>query len=292
MPTVRVDTDAGEIVRVRGLVQGVGFRPTVWRLARRHGLRGWVNNDGDGVMAHVCGASSDIAAFVEDLARGAPPLARIDSIEREAAALLPGVDVFRIVPSSKGGVHTAAVPDAATCEECLREIHEPTARRFQYPFANCTHCGPRLSIIQAIPYDRATTTMRAFTLGAACRGKYEDPSDRRFHAQPEARRQPLKRGVHQRTDHPQRMIRRHHRLRTEIAEHPTRLMIRSAHLTPSSQPLWPQRIKSTRASTSAFFASSLFNVGSHDAPLLGQGALPTSWRFLVRLERGRFFVPA
>ena len=184
MPTRRMDADASEIVRVRGIVQGVGFRPTVWRLARRHGLRGWVNNDGDGVMAHVCGASSEIAAFVEDLTQDVPPLARIDSIEREAAALLPGVDVFRIVPSSKGGVYTAVVPDAATCEACLKEILDPAARRFQYPFANCTHCGPRFSIIQAIPYDRATTTMRAFTLCTACRGEYETPSDRRFHAQP------------------------------------------------------------------------------------------------------------
>ncbi|MEO8715541.1 MAG: carbamoyltransferase HypF, partial [Acetobacteraceae bacterium] len=170
-------------IRVRGLVQGVGFRPTVWRLARVHGLRGWVGNDGDGVTAHVCGQPGAIAAFVGDLADQPPPLARIDRIERHPAAILAD-DGFRIVASRVGAVHTAIVPDAATCEACLREIRDPLARRYRYPFTNCTHCGPRLSIIEAIPYDRATTTMRAFALCAECRDEYEDPSDRRFHAQP------------------------------------------------------------------------------------------------------------
>ncbi|HEY6579003.1 MAG TPA: acylphosphatase, partial [Rhizomicrobium sp.] len=176
--------DTGELVRVRGLVQGVGFRPTVWHLARRHGLRGWVSNDGDGVTAHVCGPPPAISAFVEGLVRGAPPLARIDHIAREPAALLPIADEFRIVPSRAGDVHTSIVPDAATCVECLREIRNPAARRYRYPFTNCTHCGPRLSIVEAIPYDRANTTMRAFGLCAACLAEYGDPSDRRFHAQP------------------------------------------------------------------------------------------------------------
>ena len=169
---------------MRGLVQGVGFRPAVWHFARRHGLRGWVGNDGDGVTAHVCGPAPAIAAFVESLARNAPPLARIDHIAREPAALLPMADEFRIVPSRAGDVHTAIVPDAATCVECLREIRDPAERRYRYPFTNCTHCGPRLSIIEAIPYDRATTTMRKFGLCPACAAEYDDPSDRRFHAQP------------------------------------------------------------------------------------------------------------
>ncbi len=176
--------DAGELVRVHGVVQGVGFRPAVWRLARLHGLRGWVSNDGAGVTAHVCGPASAIEAFVEDVAQDAPPLARIDHIEREPAALLPEADEFRIVASRSGGVHTAVAPDAATCAECLFEIGDPAARRHRYPFTNCTHCGPRLSIIEAVPYDRASTTMRAFALCADCRAEYENPSDRRFHAQP------------------------------------------------------------------------------------------------------------
>ena len=178
------EADTGELVRVRGLVQGVGFRPAVWRLARHHGLRGWVGNDGDGVTAHVSGPPSAIAAFVEDLATGAPPLARIEGIERTASAVLPATDGFRIVPSRQSRVRTAVVPDAATCDECRREIRDPASRRYRYPFTNCTHCGPRLSIIEAIPYDRAATTMRAFPLCAACRDEYEDPADRRFHAQP------------------------------------------------------------------------------------------------------------
>ena len=195
MPAVRVGPDAGEIVRVRGLVQGVGFRPTVWRLARQHGLRGWVNNDGDGVLAHVCGASSDIAAFVEDLAQGAPPLARIDSIEREAAALLPDADAFRIVPSSAGEVHTAVAPDAATCEDCLGRsviprrgafsIRSPTARiagracRLYRPFPmielrrRCAFspCVPHVAANTKIPPTGASMPSRlpARIAGRACR---------------------------------------------------------------------------------------------------------------------------
>jgi hydrogenase maturation protein HypF len=176
--------DVGEFVRVRGLVQGVGFRPAVWHLAQLHGLRGWVGNDGDGVAAHISGTPAAIDAFAADLANRAPPLARIDRIERTPAESLPAAVLFRIVPSQAGGSRTGVVPDAATCLECLREIQDPTSRRYRYPFTNCTHCGPRLSIIEAIPYDRATTTMRAFELCDACRTEYEDPADRRFHAQP------------------------------------------------------------------------------------------------------------
>ena len=176
--------EAGEFVRVRGLVQGVGFRPTIWHLARLHGLRGWVSNDGDGVIAHVCGPPTAIEAFVADIVSNAPPLARIDAIARAPAGLLPAADGFRIAPSRRGGMHTAVGPDAATCDECLQEIRDPTARRHGYAFTNCTHCGPRLSIIEAMPYDRASTTMRAFRMCKDCRAEYEDPADRRFHAQP------------------------------------------------------------------------------------------------------------
>ncbi len=176
-------SDTGALIRVHGMVQGVGFRPAVWHLARRHGLRGSVSNDGEGVSVQVCGPYRAIEAFVDELARSPPPLARIDRIDCTPAACLADTD-FRIVASQACGAHTAVVPDAATCEECRREVGDPGARRHHYPFTNCTHCGPRLSIIEAIPYDRANTTMRAFGLCAACRAEYEDPSDRRFHAQP------------------------------------------------------------------------------------------------------------
>lgn len=185
MPDVAgISTESAERIRVRGLVQGVGFRPTVWRLAHRYGLRGWVANDGEGVNIHACGPASALHQFVRSLKQDSPPLARIDSIEREPAALLAQDDDFRIVASGATRIHTGVVADAATCPECRSEIFDPLARRYRYPFTNCTHCGPRLSIIDAIPYDRAATTMRTFTLCAACRAEYNDPNDRRFHAQP------------------------------------------------------------------------------------------------------------
>ncbi|MDQ3494312.1 MAG: carbamoyltransferase HypF [Pseudomonadota bacterium] len=172
------------MVAVRGLVQGVGFRPMVWRLARRHRLRGWVGNDGAGVSMHVCGSGQDLDAFLVALRSEAPPLARIDCIDRAPAALLPAETDFSIVASRCNGVRTGVVPDAATCTACIEEIGDPSARRFRYAFTNCTHCGPRLSIVRSIPYDRAATSMAGFTLCAACRAEYEDPADRRFHAQP------------------------------------------------------------------------------------------------------------
>jgi hydrogenase maturation protein HypF len=178
--------DATELIRVRGLVQGVGFRPTVWHLARRRGLRGWVMNDGEGVQIRVCGPAHEIAGFVEDLAHGAPPLARIDAVERTLVASGGDDDVFRIIPSLASGAHTGVVPDAATCPECRAEVFDPFKRRYRYPFTNCTDCGPRLSIIEAIPYDRQNTTMRHFPLCPDCAGEYGAPDDRRFHAQPVA----------------------------------------------------------------------------------------------------------
>ncbi len=181
-----LEGDTGERIRVRGLVQGVGFRPTVWRLARHHGLRGSVANDGGGVDIHVCGTAGAIGAFVDGLRSEAPPLSRIEQVERTPAALLPRDAPFVILSSRASEVQTGIVPDAATCRDCLREIFDPRERRYRYPFANCTHCGPRLSMIEAIPYDRANTTMRSFDLCAACAAEYRDPSDRRFHAQPVA----------------------------------------------------------------------------------------------------------
>jgi len=181
--------DAREIrgteIRIRGLVQGVGFRPAVWRLATRLGLAGDVRNDSEGVLIRIA-AETDLAEqLVANLKAECPPLARIDSVEyHEAAPLSADSDVFRIAESETGLMRTEVAPDAATCPACLAEIRDPFTRRFRYPFTNCTHCGPRLSIICDAPYDRARTTMAGFDLCEACRNEYENPGDRRFHAQP------------------------------------------------------------------------------------------------------------
>ena len=182
--TVVAEPEVTETIQVRGLVQGVGFRPTVWRLARAQGLRGSVANDGDGVTIHVGGPPGRIADFIDQLLADPPPLARIDRLDRVPAASIPLAEEFFIASSRVTAVHTAVAPDAATCLYCRQEVLNPRARRHRYPFTNCTHCGPRLSIIEAIPYDRAATTMRSFLLCEACREEYDDPVDRRFHAQP------------------------------------------------------------------------------------------------------------
>ena len=176
--------ELAEIIRIRGLVQGVGFRPTVWRLAHRFGLRGSVANDGEGVRIHACGPAFAIEQFVHALKAEAPALARVDAIERNAGTMLAQDARFVIAASGAGGVRTGVVPDAAACAECVQEVFTRGQRRYRYPFANCTHCGPRLSIIESIPYDRATTTMRHFAMCEACALEYNDPHDRRFHAQP------------------------------------------------------------------------------------------------------------
>jgi hydrogenase maturation protein HypF len=178
--------EAGALIRVRGLVQGVGFRPTVFRLARRHGLRGWVANDGDGVRMQVCGPAAAVEEFVLGLPRESPPLARLDRIEREPAALLPADAGFHIAASIATTIDTGVAADAAACAACIEETFDRRARRYRYPFTNCTHCGPRLAIIEAVPYDRGHTTMDAFPLCDACAAEYRDPTDRRFHAEPVA----------------------------------------------------------------------------------------------------------
>ena len=176
----------GISIRVRGLVQGVGFRPTVWRLAQRFGLSGEVLNDGEGVLIHALGPAAALAEFELALSAEAPPLARIDSIE--CVALTAGLDGtgFRIVESQRGAVRTGIAGDAATCLACLADIRDPANRRYRYPFTNCTHCGPRLSIVRAVPYDRASTSMAMFPMCPACLAEYRNPADRRFHAQPNA----------------------------------------------------------------------------------------------------------
>jgi hydrogenase maturation protein HypF len=172
----------GQIIRVRGTVQGVGFRPTVWRIARDMGLSGQVLNDGQGVVIRLWSDSPE--RFIERLRREAPPLARIESIEiRPFDAASPG-GPFEIVSSIAGGSETAIAADSATCADCLAESLDPQARRYGYAFSNCTNCGPRLSIIGAVPYDRGSTSMAEFAMCDDCAREYRDPADRRFHAQP------------------------------------------------------------------------------------------------------------
>lgn len=177
---------AGQQIRVRGLVQGVGFRPFVWRLARQCKLTGYVLNDGGGVLIHAGGAAGQIERFLHLLREEVPPLARIDDVECTALDHVPPGQDFVIHSSGAGAVQTGIVPDAATCPACRDEINNPDDRHYRYAFTNCTHCGPRLSIIRAIPYDRANTAMAPFHMCPACQAEYEQPADRRFHAQPNA----------------------------------------------------------------------------------------------------------
>ncbi len=172
--------------RVGGTVQGVGFRPYVFRLANELGLAGWVLNDGRGVEIEVEGRESAVEEFLARLPAEAPPLARVASLDTEPIALAGERD-FRILRSARGGPVAAAVSaDFATCEACLAEVLDPADRRHRYPFTNCTDCGPRFTIVRGIPYDRPLTTMAGFTMCPACRREYDDPTDRRFHAQPNA----------------------------------------------------------------------------------------------------------
>ena len=177
---------ARRAVRVRGGVQGVGFRPFVYGLAARFHLAGIVGNDSDGVFIEVEGKRADLDAFVQALRTDAPPLASIESIVTQSQPHT-GDTGFTIV-SSRVDAHyvTPVVADVATCEDCLRELRTPGDRRYRYPFINCTNCGPRYTIVVALPYDRARTTMREFRMCDACAGEYADPLDRRYHAQPNA----------------------------------------------------------------------------------------------------------
>jgi hydrogenase maturation protein HypF len=174
-------------VRVRGTVQGVGFRPFVYRLAREQGLAGYVLNDDRGVLLEVEGADVTIADFLDRLRAEAPPLAVIDGVACDPLAPR-GERGFRILASPAGDGTTAPpiAPDCATCSDCLAELADPADRRFRYPFINCTNCGPRFTIVTGVPYDRPLTTMAPFAMCADCAREYGDPADRRFHAQPNA----------------------------------------------------------------------------------------------------------
>jgi hydrogenase maturation protein HypF len=169
---------------VRGVVQGVGFRPFVAGLARRLGLGGFVRNVSGAVVVEVEGPEDALDAFAVALPRERPPLAVVEAVETTAIAPL-GETAFVIeVSANAEGRRTSIPPDVATCEACLRELQDPTDRRYQYPFLNCTHCGPRFTIIEDLPYDRASTTMTRFAMCDACRREYENPEDRRYHAEP------------------------------------------------------------------------------------------------------------
>ncbi len=172
-------------LRVRGQVQGVGFRPTVYRLATELGLGGRVLNDGAGVEIELEGTEEALDRFVLRLRSEAPRLSRIDTID--AAPMAPlGDRAFRIVASAGGPVSTGVTPDAGTCPDCLADMLDPANRRWRYAFTNCTHCGPRYTITRELPYDRPNTSMASFIQCPACQAEYDAPADRRFHAQPNA----------------------------------------------------------------------------------------------------------
>ena len=173
------------MLRIRGRVQGVGFRPTVFRLARELGLAGWVRNDAAGAEVALEGDAAAIGRFRAELPGRLPAAADVRGVEERAMGV-GGLSGFEIRASADaGGPRTAELlPDLATCPDCLREIFDPGDRRYRYPFANCTHCGPRFSIVESLPYDRERTAMRRFRTCPACEAEYRDPGDRRFHAQP------------------------------------------------------------------------------------------------------------
>ncbi len=173
-------------IAVTGVVQGVGFRPFVYTLATRLALNGWVYNHSGGVDIAIEGSEDAAARFITALRDEAPPLAHITDVTTHAVAP-NGYKCFEIRHSEQQeGQYQLISPDVATCPDCLRELFDPRDRRYRYPFINCTNCGPRFTIIDAIPYDRPNTTMRVFPLCGACRAEYEDPANRRFHAQPNA----------------------------------------------------------------------------------------------------------
>ncbi len=173
-------------ITIRGAVQGVGFRPFIYRLATEFGLKGWVNNSPQGVFIEAEGIPEKLKKFLLRIETDKPPRSSIQSLE---SSYLDPVDYkkFEIKPSEEAGEKVALVlPDIATCPDCIKEIFDPNNRRYQYPFTNCTNCGPRFAIIQALPYDRVNTTMKKFKLCKSCHTEFENPLDRRFHAQPNA----------------------------------------------------------------------------------------------------------
>ncbi len=185
------DRDSPPLLRriavvVRGVVQGVGFRPFVYNVARSRGLSGWVSNEADLVRIEVQGMPAEVAAFLDTLQIHPPARAKIDALEiRDIPSQNDQPAAFEIRISGAASSPRPTIPaDLATCADCLAEIFDPRERRHGYPFTNCTNCGPRWSIIEQLPYDRPRTSMKSFAMCDACRAEYENPADRRFHAQP------------------------------------------------------------------------------------------------------------
>ena len=184
-PVADVDIER-RAIRVRGTVQGVGFRPFVYRLAQDLGLSGWIRNDADGVSIEVEGPAPKLASFERRLQADAPALARVDALQGAARACLERDCGFRILASRAGAVTTSIPPDSCTCDDCLRELLDPADRRHRYAFINCTQCGPRYTLTRRLPYDRAQTSMASFPQCPLCAREYADPASRRFHAEPNA----------------------------------------------------------------------------------------------------------
>jgi hydrogenase maturation protein HypF len=172
-------------LRVSGVVQGVGFRPFVYRLAQKHNLTGFVQNTSSNVALEIEGTAEALDAFLHDLTTETPALACLREIIAEDALPL-GEQQFSSESYDSGATATVIPPDVALCRDCSAEISKPDDRRYLYPFTNCTNCGPRFTIIKNVPYDRAQTTMADFTMCADCLREYQDPLDRRFHAEPTA----------------------------------------------------------------------------------------------------------
>ena len=173
-------------IHINGIVQGVGFRPFIYNLAKKYQLHGWVRNSASGVDIEVTGGEAVVNEFIAAIPQMAPPLAMIDSLEAHEIGQSYN-DGFKIIPSKNKSTDFIPIsPDIATCDQCKAELFDRTDRRYRYPFINCTNCGPRFTIIKEIPYDRPKTTMAAFEMCSDCRQEYENPADRRFHAQPVA----------------------------------------------------------------------------------------------------------
>jgi hydrogenase maturation protein HypF len=183
--TARSDAPQRLAIQIRGQVQGVGFRPFVYRLARELNLRGWVRNDAAGVAIEAQGPAMVLERFLAALHQP-PPLARIDAVRTTPLPAQGEEHDFTIQASGTGPVLAEITPDTAVCADCLAELFDPTDRRYRYPFLNCTHCGPRYTITHTLPYDRPNTSMAGFPLCPDCAREYHDPADRRFHAQPVA----------------------------------------------------------------------------------------------------------
>ena len=171
-------------ISVSGIVQGVGFRPFVYRLAKERSLTGFVANTSEGVAIEAQGQIAQLDDFLAALRREAPPLAQVGEIVAAPIPLSDDGEFALLHSTAFGPVSTLISPDVAVCDACLAEFFSPADRRFRYPFINCTNCGPRYTIVERIPYDRPHTTMRGFTMCAPCQREYDDPANRRFHAQP------------------------------------------------------------------------------------------------------------